>query len=113
MLVKTKYIPKGIDALSIWPITFIRPEKSHDKYLIEHERLICRAQRNTGVLPWLLLYWLSSSYRLKTELRLYHIQIEAEKLSIGSAAYKLTRRGLDMSYVRMVKLLRAYVKESK
>lgn len=91
MLVKTKLIPKGFDAVTVWPFIFVRPERAHNKPLIEHELVHYEEQREAKVVPWLLKYWLSEDFRIDAEVRAYKKQIEEGGITVLGAANMLLK----------------------
>ena len=56
MIIKTRFVPKNCDALTVWPFIFVRPEKAEDRNLIEHEKAHYKAQARSLVLPWVLCF---------------------------------------------------------
>lgn len=44
-----RLVPRGFDAITVWPVIFVRPEHRHDQGLIEHERVHLREQQRTVV----------------------------------------------------------------
>ncbi len=95
MIIETKLIPSGFDALTIWPLILIRPGKSTPG-LITHEMTHYRAQ--AWITPvWLLRYWLSPKFQLFAEVAGYKAQIASGDISLLGAANMLTMYGLGMS----------------
>lgn len=92
MLVRTNLLPQDIDALTIWPFIFVRPDDAVDAPLIEHEMVHYREQRAAWVLPWLLRYVFSRDFRFAAELRGYRRQIELGGITAEKAALLLSSK---------------------
>lgn len=98
MIVTTNFIPRGFDAVSVWPFIFVRPEMAGNKGLIEHEMVHYREQAWLTPLWW-ARYLASPSFRQAAEVRAYKRQIEVGGISVEHAAYFLTqyRTGINES----------------
>ena len=105
MIISTTLIPREFNALTIWPFMFIRQGHSGDAALIAHEMAHYREQRNCGVLPWLLLYWLSKRFRIAAEVRGYRAQIAAGGITVDQAAQYLVQYGAGITLDRAKELL--------
>lgn len=98
MIIITRFIPLGFDAVTIWPLILIRPGKDKPG-LIAHEMTHYRAQ--AWITPfWLLRYWLSPAFRLRAEVIGYRAQIASGDISIDGAAQMLTRYELGMTHAQ-------------
>jgi hypothetical protein len=105
MIVSTRVVPRGFDAITIWPLILIRPEQRSDTGLITHEMTHYRAQ--AWITPWWLLrYWLSPTFRLAAEVAGYRSQIEVGDISIDQAAAMLLRYKLGITYAQALAALR-------
>ena len=89
MIIKTKLIPKGFQAMSLWPFILVLPEQSSNTGLIEHELVhYCEQAWVTPI--WWLRYLCSKRFRQAAEVRAYKRQIEVGGISeIGAAAMLL------------------------
>jgi hypothetical protein len=105
VIIATNHIPRNFDAITIWPFILIRPERRHDLSLITHEMVHYREQRNCCVLPWLLLYLLSASFRLAAEVRGYRAQIAAHGITQDEAARYLMQYSVDITRDQAIQLL--------
>lgn len=106
MIIKTRFIPKSSDAFTIWPFIFIRSEKADDQNLIELEKVHYKEQRNCLVLPWLVGYHFSKNFQLAAKVRAYRHQVELKNLSLGKAAYRLTKYNFGISFIEALRKLR-------
>lgn len=105
MIIATEFIPQKFDAITVWPCIFVRPVSLGDAGLITHELVHYREQRACGVLPWLLLYLLSKSFRLAAEVRGYRAQIAAGGITLEAAAGYLVQYGVGVTIERARTLL--------
>ena len=96
MIVTTRLVPRGFDAITAWPFIFIRPEHLHNAALIEHELVHYQEQR--WITPvWVLRYLLSRKFRLAAEVRAYRRQIAIGGITKDQAAQMLTQYRLGIS----------------
>ena len=96
MIVSTRLVPQGFDALTLWPLIFIRPEQRNNTPLIEHELVHYNEQR--WITPvWVLRYLLSRKFRLAAEVRAYRRQIQLGGITLDQAALMLTRYRLGIT----------------
>ena len=107
MLLKTNFIFKGYEAVTVWPFILVRPGSAGDKALIEHELVHYREQARVLTIPWLLRYWLSKSFRLNAEVRGYKRQIELGGITVSRAALLLETYGTGHTYNELIALLEA------
>jgi len=97
MIIKTKLIPKGFQAISLWPFILVLPEHSSNTGLIEHELVHYREQ--AWVAPiWWCKYIFSKSFRLAAEVRAYKRQIAVGGITKESAVLMLLQYNLNISY---------------
>ena len=90
--------------MTAWPFIFVLPEYRLNEGLIEHELVHYREQ--ACVTPkWLLIYWISKSFRLSCEVRAYRRQILIGGISIGGAANMLLLYQLGITYEQAYQLL--------
>lgn len=117
----------GAEAMAIWPLTLVVPERRHDAALLAHEEVHLHEQAAAhlvwascvltigtalwvvlGVSPWWLLlalappwwalYLLWPAFRLAAEVRAYRVQIAARGISPAQAAQAIaTRYRLDIA----------------
>lgn len=104
MILTTRFVSAGFDALTVWPFIFVHPGKETPG-LIEHERVHWREQMRWLVLPWWALYLLSKRFRLAAEVRAYRRQIAVGGISIVSAAMQLTKYRTGVTYAQALSLL--------
>ena len=97
MLVKTKWIFKGFDAFTCYPFIFVRPEKADNQALLAHETVHYQEQRKWFVVPWLLAYLLSPSFRCRAELRAYRQQIAMGGITVQQAAKLMETYHVDIT----------------
>ena len=99
-------IPKGAAGCARGPIIFIRPEYRNDIGLREHEK-VHRTQ-------WLLtfgihsiLYLISKSYRLESEVEAYRVQLEHSPGNESLFAKFIAEKyGLDITQAEAMELLK-------
>lgn len=97
MIVSTRFIPRGFDALTVWPFIFVRPAQRGNAALIEHELVHYREQR--WITPWWVLrYLLSRKFRLVGEVRAYRRQIALGGITQDQAAQMLTHYRLGITF---------------
>jgi len=96
MIVSTRLVPRGFDAITLWPLILIRPEHRRNSGLIEHELVHYREQ--AWIAPvWWLRYLLSRRFRLAAEVRAYRRQIELGGMTQDQAAQMLTHYRLGIT----------------
>lgn len=104
MIIKTNLIPKGYQAMSVWPFILVLPEFSDNIGLIEHEMVHYKEQ--AWVVPiWWARYLLSKSFRQAAEVRAYKRQIEVGGISKEWAAAMLCTYGLNITQTQAFDLL--------
>lgn len=104
MLIATKLIPRGYDAITFWPFIFVLPDKQSNKPLIEHELVHYREQ--AWITPiWILRYALSRRFRLEAEVRAYKRQLALDGITQDQAAEMLCRYGLGITLAQAKQLL--------
>lgn len=97
MIVTTNFIPRGFDALTLWPFIFVRPQCRSNRPLIEHELVHYREQ--AWITPiWIARYLLSRKFRMAAEVRAYTRQIELGGLTLGQAAAMLMSYRLSITF---------------
>lgn len=98
-------IPRGFDAVTLWPFILVRPSARNDAGLIEHELVhYCEQAWCTPI--WWARYLLSPAFRQAAEVRAYRRQIAIGGISLGAAAHYLaTGYRLNLSYGRALSLL--------
>jgi len=102
VIVKTKLIPKGFQAMSLWPFIFVLPEHSSNTGLIEHELVHYREQ--AWVAPiWWVRYLCSKSFRQAAEVRAYKRQIEVGGITKEWAAVMLLSYNLGITFSESLK----------
>lgn len=91
MIIKTN-LPKLFNAwaLTVAPFIFVVPEHANNQPLIAHEKVHYNEQLLWLVLPWWVAYLLSSSFRLKAEVRGYKVQIAQGGCTVQQAAWWLS-----------------------
>lgn len=105
MIITTNLIPKPLEALTVWPFIFVRPGKESDESLIA--RQMAHYKDQAWKTPyWLLRYFFSKQFRFNVELNAYKAQVAAGGITVGRAAYHLTKYGLGISYTQAATLLR-------
>src|SRR5687768_6849826 len=107
ILVRTNLIPKGFQALTVWPFIFVLPDCASDKGLIEHELVHHREQKRMAVLPWWGFYLLSRRFRLAQEVMAYKHQIAVGGIGVDAAAHYLTQYGAGIPLAEARELLSA------
>ncbi len=75
MILTTRWLPVGIDGITLGPLILIRSGCEGDAGLIAHERVHQRQQRRGWWLPWLVLYLASKRFRLTQEVEAYREQL--------------------------------------
>jgi hypothetical protein len=105
MIIETRFLPKFIYGLAIWPFIFVQPHFRHHHGLIQHEMVHFGEQRRSFVIPWLLAYLLSKRFRLKAEVRAYRRQIEVGGTSVQRAARNLLQYRIGITYEEALSLL--------
>ena len=105
MIVRTHVVPRGFDAITVWPFILVRPGSADDAPLMAHERVHYIEQRSSGVLPWLICYAASKRFRLAAEVRGYKAQVAAGGTSVAVAARLLTSYRTGVTEVEAHKLL--------
>lgn len=98
------FVPRGFDAITVWPFIFVRPEAVDRPGLMVHEMVHYREQRKWWVLPWLLAYVCSRRFRIAAEVRAYQAQIDCEGISVEGAAECLTHYRTNVSYEEALRL---------
>ncbi len=104
MIVKTNFIPKGFDAITVWPFIFVKDSQSNNAGLIEHEMVHFREQ--AWIAPiWWLRYLLSRNFRLQAEVRAYRRQIVIGGISTDDAVKLLLTYKTNITRDQAVQLL--------
>lgn len=84
-IIASRLVPRGYDAITLWPLILIRPDCRPDAALIEHELVHYREQ--AWITPWWVArYLLSRRFRLAAEARAYRRQIEVGGITTEQAA---------------------------
>lgn len=65
----------GALAIAVYPYIFVREGYENTPWLIEHEKLHLKEQKEMGVFKWLFKYAKSKQFRLDAEVRAYKISI--------------------------------------
>lgn len=94
VVLKTNWLPRHVDAMTICGLVLIRPEVADDPVLLNHERIHCRQQRRWLYLPFFVAYlieWLWHLIRLRDAHRAYRA------ISFEREAYAHQH---DLSYTR-------------
>lgn len=107
MLIKTKYIPKGFQAFTVYPFIFIKPEAAEDKALIAHETVHYLEQKGMGTAKWLLKYATSTDFRYQAEVRAYKKQIELGGITLDEAASMIDLYKTNKDFIQIAKDLAA------
>lgn len=97
MIIKTNFVPRGFDAITVFPFIIIRPESADNASLIAHEMVHYREQKAAWVVPWLLRYAFSSTFRLAAEVRGYQAQIAMGGITVDQAVQMLQGYRLNVS----------------
>ena len=90
MLIKTNLLPAGVGAMTLGPFILIRPNEVDNLCMIEHEKTHQARQYKFLIIPWFIMYILSSSFRLKEEVLGYKTQISCGGITVEQAAWYLT-----------------------
>ena len=97
MIVASNFVPRGFDAMAIWPLILIRPGVRDDAGVIEHELVHYREQ--AWITPvWVARYLLSRRFRLAAEARAYKRQIEGGSITRAGAAGMLLKYRIGITY---------------
>ena len=97
MIVITSFIPRGFDAVSVWPLILLRPGVHVDAGLMEHELVHYREQ--AWITPiWVARYLLSRRFRMAAETRAYKRQIEVGGITRECAAGMLLKYRIGITY---------------
>ena len=104
MIISTRLVPRGFDAITVWPFILVRPGARERPGLMVHEVVHYREQKRWGVLPWLLAYLLSRRFRINAEVRAYQAQIDCQGISVEGAAACLTHYRTRISYEEALRL---------
>ena len=97
MIVASRWVPAGFDALTMWPFIFVRPEYKDDKALIAHE--LVHYDSMAWVTPfWWLRYILSKSFRWAQEVKAYKVQIAMSGITAPQAAELLVQYQTGHTY---------------
>lgn len=104
MIIKTKFMPKGLDSFTFWPFIFIRANHINTGTLISHALFHYKEQRYTSPI-WVILYLCSKRFRLNAEIRAYKKQIKNKEIGIVAAASKLLKYKHDMTLIDAHNLL--------
>ena len=95
----------GFDAITIWPLILIKPERIHDAGLLAHEMVHYR--RQTWVTPlWWLAYLLAPSFRLREEVLAYKRSV-GHGMPLNVAADWLLRYRCGIDKHRAIELLQS------
>lgn len=132
MIVATRLVPAGFDAITLGPVILVRPGAVGDTALLAHERvhqseqlfaqavywvalfaLLAAAHAESAwwlllfaVSPWWVAYLLVPRFRLQAELRAYARQIALRGISKTLAAHYLsTLYRLDLTFSQALELL--------
>lgn len=97
MMISTRFIPAGFDAITIGSIILIRPECSNDAGLIAHERVHVRQWRESWGMFW-PRYLFSKKWRQRYEVEAYREQLQYAPGSLETfSAYLFTKYRLGIS----------------
>ena len=96
MILKTTWVPRNFDAITAYPFIFIRPEWALNASLIAHEMVHYKEQKSVWVIPWLLRYAFSKTFRFNAEVRGYRAQIATGGITTDQAVQMLKEYGLDL-----------------
>jgi hypothetical protein len=106
VVITDRLVPRAADAMTVWPVIFVRLASRDDKGLIEHELVHWHEQAWNPL--WWVRYLLSSSFRQAAEVRAYRRQIDVRGISIEQAADYLARDyGLPLTNAQARELLAA------
>lgn len=95
-IIASSLVPKGFDAVTLWPAILVRPGARGDAGLIEHELVHYREQ--AWITPiWVLRYLLSRRFRFAAEARAYRRQIEVGGISVDGAVAQLMKYQLGIT----------------
>ena len=75
MIITTRFIPRGFDAMALGPVILIRPECKDDTGLVAHERVHVRQWRESWGMFW-PRYLLSRRWRRDYEVEAYREQLK-------------------------------------
>lgn len=104
-IVASTLVPRGFDAVTLWPVILVRPGALADAALIEHELVHYREQ--AWITPiWVLRYLLSRRFRMAAEARAYRRQIEIGGITVAGAANLLLTYKLGITYSQALDALK-------
>jgi hypothetical protein len=102
---RKQIVPRGFDAMTLWPLILIRPGMLGDAGLIEHELVHYREQ--AWITPlWVAHYLLSRRFRLAAEARAYRRQIDIGGITRAQAAGMLLKYRIGITYQQAFDALR-------
>lgn len=99
-VIKEKTMKRFTDSLAfaIYPNIYVREGWQYTDWLIEHEKLHIKEQKEMGVYKWLFKYLVNKEFRYQAELRAYKVSI-AHGLAATEAARMLAKHyRLEYSY---------------
>jgi hypothetical protein len=107
IILSTRWLPVGIDGITLGPVILIRRGCEGDAGLIAHERVHQRQQRRWLWLPWLVLYLASKRFRLAQEVEAYREQAKhyPDDRNHTLANHLATRYWLNITHEQALKAL--------
>jgi hypothetical protein len=90
MIIITRLIPRGFDAITLGPVILIRPEYASDVGLIAHERVHVRQWRESWGMFW-IRYLVSQRWRRDYEVEAYREQLKYSPTCLDLFAGYLAR----------------------
>lgn len=125
MIVRSNFVPRGADAITLGPVILVRPEAAGNEGLIAHERVhqseqlfaqgvywvvlfavlaVAHVESPWWLLaflvpPWWLAYLAVPRFRLQAELRAYRRQLQVGGINAMQVAHYLSSLyRLDLTY---------------
>lgn len=103
MIVSTNLVPKGFDAITIWPFILVRPGRE-SAGLLAHEGVHYRDM--AWVTPlWWFWYALSPKFRIDAEVEAYRVSM-AHGMSLEDAASWLCKYDKSLTPEKAMELLK-------
>lgn len=90
IVVPTRFIPKGYDAVTFYPRIYVHKGAAVDAGLLVHETVHWGRQRDMGRWRWLFKDLTDEDFRYAEELLAYTAQVRAGGLTLERAATYLT-----------------------
>jgi hypothetical protein len=102
VIISTNLVPRGFDAITIWPFILIRPGKE-SAGLLAHEGVHYRDMAWLTPLWW-LWYLCNTQFRVEAEVTAYRVSM-AHGMSLGEAAGWLCKYDKTLTPEKAMELL--------